>query len=98
MKATKIADKIIKSMYREFLSTGNDSSSINTMIQKFPDVPEHILCMAVKMLGIDGLLSVRYADNKPDQFVLNVLAIQQCDENTILKKGYKFIKEIRSWL
>lgn len=80
------------------MSSGNEFSCVDIMIQKFPDVPEHILYAAIRMLGIDGLLSVSNSNNKPDQFALNVSAIQQCDEDTMLKKGYEFIKEIRSWL
>lgn len=96
MKAKKIADKIVISMYRNFVETGNDDSCAKYFISQFPNEPPHLIYAAIRMLNTDGLLTVSYADDEPDNIVLNVSTIQQCDENTILKKGYDFIKEIRS--
>lgn len=97
MKIVKIADQIIKSMCREFVETGNEFSSGEAIACQFPDEPRHIIFAAVRMLNKDGLLSVSYADDEPNNIALNVSAVRQCEENTMLKKGYNFVKEIRSW-
>lgn len=98
MKTSKIADKIIKIMYRDFVETGNIFSCGDEIVSQFPDEPRHIVFSAIKMLGTDGFLNVSYADDEPNNIALNTSAIQQCDENTMLKKGYAFVKEIRSWI
>lgn len=98
MKPTKIADKIVVSMYRDFISSGNTLSNASYFLSQFPDEPESHVYTAIRILGADGLLSVSYADNQPDNIALCVQAIRQCDENTLIKKGYQFLKEIHSWL
>ena len=98
MKASKIASKIIKNMYQDFAETGNMFSSGSKIASQFPDEPRHMVLAAIQMLCSDGLLTVSYADNEPYLVALNVSAIQQCDESTMLKRGYDFLKEIRSWL
>ena len=97
MKPSKIADKIVKSMYCDFIKTGNELSTADVFVSMFHDEPPHIVYAAIRMLSADGLLSVSYADNEPYHIALNVSAIQQSDENTLLKKGYSFVKEIRDW-
>lgn len=97
MKTSKIADKIVKAMYRDFVETGNESSTADTFVSMFSDEPAHIVYVAIRMLSADGFLSVSYSDNEPDNLFLNVSSIHECDENTALKKGYSFVKEIRSW-
>ena len=96
MKPSKIADKIIISMYRRFLSSGDEFSHTEKIVQQFPDEPTHQIHAAIRMLSKDDLLSVLFAEDEPTEIALNVSAIQQCDENTLLKKGYEFFKEIRS--
>lgn len=98
MKMVKIADKIIVSMYRNFVETGDNYSYAGYFIAQFPNEPPHLIYAAIRMLDSEGLLTVSYGDDDPDNMALNVSAIQQCDENTILKKGYNFIKEIQGWL
>ena len=96
-KVSTIADKIIMSMYKDFLNTGNEFSSGEKIVQQFPDVPETVIYAAIHMLANDGLLTVLDAEGRPTEIGINVTALERCDKNTMLKKGYKFIKEIRSW-
>lgn len=98
MKTTKIANKIIAFMYRDFMETGNEFSCADKLVSLFPDEPPHLLYAAIRLLDSDGLLSVSYCDDEPSEIALNVQTIRQCDEETMLKKGYDFVKELRSWI
>lgn len=98
MKTSKIADKIIVGLYKQYLETGQRFSSAKSIIESFLDEPPHLIYTAISMLDSDELLSVLYADNEPSEIALNVLAIQQCDKNTLIKRGYTFMKELRDWL
>jgi hypothetical protein len=64
----------------------------------FPKQPVHIVHAAIRKLDHDGLLSVSYGDDKPDNLGLRAASIENHDENTLLKKGYRVLKEIRDWL
>ena len=91
MKTIKIADKIICFMYRDFIENGNELSCAENLVSHFPNESPHLVHAAIRLLSSDGLLSVLYCDNEPGEIVLNVQAVRQCDENTMLKKGYKFV-------
>lgn len=98
MKILKIADQIVSHMYKSFLETGTETTSAESLLLLFPDESRSSVFSAIRILAADKLLSVSYANNEPNDVAINVSAIRQCDENTILKKGYNFLKEIRSWL
>lgn len=97
MKACKIADKIICSICRDFIEQGNQFSCASKLVTLFPKEPPHLVHAAIRMLDSDGLLSVHYSNNEPCEIALKIQSIQECDENTMLKKGYRFVKEIRDW-
>lgn len=48
------------------------------------------------VLDHDGLVSVFIADAIAYITTLHPAAIRDCEENTMLKKGYQYIKEIKS--
>lgn len=98
MKPSKIADKIVVGLYKQFLETGQNFSSAEAVVERFPDEAPYLVHTAISMLNADGLLSVLYANNEPAEIALNVSAIQQCDSKTLLKRGYAFMKELRGWL
>ena len=98
LKTSKLADKIISFLYREFVKTGEKYYGFDKILKHFEKIPTHLLQEGLLQLELDGLVSVLYGDNEPDTIFLKSDAIRQCDENTLLKKGYDFVKELREWL
>lgn len=98
MKVAKIADKILISMYKRFIETGERCSCAEKIVSDFPEYSPHLIYAALDMLYLDNFLSVLYANDEPTEISLNVQAMQRCDENTLLKRGYNFLKELRDWL
>ena len=97
MKPSKIADKIITDMYRDFLKTGNVLSNAEKFVNQFSDIYPQLVYAAIRILGAEGLLNVSYSDNNPDELELSIDAIQKFDDETLIKKGYSLLKELRSW-
>lgn len=95
MKITKIADKIMVYCVKEFYETKNDVFNADSIISVFPDIDAEDIYFAITQLSNDGLLNVQYADNKPDDFQLLMSAVRSSDENTLVKRGYDFIKAVR---
>lgn len=98
MTITKIANKTIVKCVKDFYDSATEIFSAETVLSWFPDTPAHQVYAAIRMLGSEGLLNVSYADNEPYVFSLKLNAIRQCDEETWIKKGYDFVKEVKSWL
>lgn len=97
MKITAIADKIMTHLVKEVVDTGHDSSSLDALAEEFPDIPRHQLILAVNLLRSDKLLTVHDVDDEPQYLFVNPAAIRLADENTLIKKGYAFLKEVRQW-
>ena len=94
MKITKIADEIIKYCVKRFYKTGETTFYVKTILSILPKEDEELIYSSIRLLSADGLLRVFYSDNVPDTFELLVVAINQTDENTLLKKGYSFFKAL----
>lgn len=97
MKMSQLADKILHDMVKDFIDTGNEFSSGETLLEKFPDEKKHIVFGAVGLLETDGFVTVCYGDDEPNTIGLNMIAVRNCDENSFIKKGYTLLKEVRSW-
>ena len=67
--------------FKKQYSNENDSQIIN----------------ALKHLQDDSLVEITYADDIPYIVNLNVDGIIKVQENTLIKKGYKLAKEIKSF-
>lgn len=95
MKTTKLANKFLSLMVKEFKKSGKDAFSIDFFQNKYPDVKEFILIAALKKLYSDEFVSLKFYDNKPSIIFLDIPGIQEIEENTLLKKGYTVFKEIK---
>lgn len=98
MKISKIADKIVGYAVKSLINNGKQTISLNEIITLFPQETENSVILAIKMLGTDGLANVAYFSNKPSHLAISLKAIRNIEEDTFLKKGYNFFKEIRQWL
>ncbi|MDR2982736.1 MAG: hypothetical protein LBV12_10875 [Puniceicoccales bacterium] len=97
MKITSIADKIIVRMAKDFVDTGNEYTTLDALCTSFPKYPRHMIIAAINMLRGDQLLTALDSDDEPNDIALLVKAIRHVDENTLMRKGYAFAKEVRQW-
>lgn len=81
-------------MVSEYCNTGNDIFKFGTIVKEFPKCNTTELTLALSCLADDSLLITRYYDNQLSFVILNVKAISVVEENTLIKKGYSFVKEI----
>lgn len=95
MKITKIANKIMGYCVKRFYKTKSDLFTADEIVSEFPDIDPEEIYFAIRMLSEEKLLNVQYADNNPNKFQLLMPAVLSSDENTLLKKGYDFIKAVR---
>lgn len=98
MKVQRIADKIITHFYKVFLESGNSIFTATQCQALFPDIEQHLIYAAIRQLDHDDLISVLYGDNEPDCIALKISAIEFCENNTLLQKGYRLLKEARDWV
>ena len=94
MKILKIADKLISHLYKEFLQTGETVYSATECLQIFPKEKPHSVFTAIRLLCTDGYVSVLYGDDEPDTLALEITAIERCESNILMKKGYVIFKEV----
>lgn len=50
MKPSKIADKIVVGLYKQFLETGQNFSSAEAVVERFPDEAPYLVHTAISML------------------------------------------------
>lgn len=98
MKITKAKSIILKNMVERFYNTGKETFDFDTISSYLPNEPEHTIIKSLSSLKDDNFVSINYADNIPYTTLLKTTAIINVDEDTLLKKGYELIKEIKSFL
>ncbi len=98
MKISKLSNKILKKMVKNYIKTGLETLSFEDACSMFPDVPEHLVNSSLTKLNNDNLINVQYADDVAYLSVLNIDGIIYTEENTLIKKGYNTIKEIKNLL
>lgn len=95
MKLQKMADTALKSMVKSYSESGNTIFSIEYFLPIFPDATKEHITDALYLLDHDSMVSVFPADGIAYTVSLNPSGIRDCEEKTLLKKGYQCIKEIR---
>ena len=85
-------------MVIEFKSTNREFFGFEEFKSLYPDLSDDFISNSLYLLKQDGLVSVTSADDVAYMTHLNVLGIRSVEENTLLKKGYTAIKEIKSLL
>lgn len=96
MKLQKIADNALKAMVMSYHESERDRFDMDFFLSLFPEETEKHISDALMVLEHDGLVSVFIADAIAYITTLHPAAIRDCEENTMLKKGYQYIKEIKS--
>ncbi len=96
MKLQKIADKALKAMVKAYHESERDRFDIDFFSSLFPEATEKHITDSLYVLEHDGFVSVFDADTIAYMTTLYPFAIRDCEEDTMLKKGYQCIKEIKS--
>ena len=98
MKIIKISSILLKYMVEDFHNTGNDTFIFSVLSEKFFNFKEYEIINALYLLSDDNLISISSYDNQPSIIFLSVKSISKIEQETLIKKGYDFIKEIKSIL
>lgn len=97
MKIAKAKSIILKNMVRQFYETGKETYNFESIKSFLPEELDHIVKLALSALKSDGFVSILYAENIPYQIFLLSKAVISVDEDTLIKKGYNLVKEIKSF-
>ena len=98
MKMVSLSEQILKYMVKEFVSTDTYIFYFGDIKEKFPGYTDEYLTKAIYLLEHDGFVQVNPADDVAYTSELLPNGIRNCEENTMLKKGYGLLKEIKSLL
>ena len=98
MKLQKMADIALKQMVKSYSSDAKPVFSIDYFLPLFPDETKEHISDALRLLEYDGFISVFGADGSAYTVSLCPSGIRNCEEDTMLKKGYHCFKEIRQLL
>lgn len=98
MKLQKMADIALKQMVKSYSSGENPVFSTEYFSPVFPEETKEHISDALRLLEHDGFISVFSADGIAYTVSLCPNGIRNCEEDTMLKRGYHCIKEIRQLL
>lgn len=98
MKLQKLSSQLLKYMVKCFHENGKDCFNYTELANTFPNVKDHELKTSLYNLKNDALVNIDSYDNLPYFIFLKVNAIIKIEEDTLIKKGYEFVKEIKSFL
>lgn len=97
MKLSKLSNDLLRYMAKSYADDHNRTFSFSTFKSLYPDLDDSFISDALYLLKHDGFVSVFSADNVAYITTLLPSAIRDVEEDTLIKKGYTAIKEIRSW-
>lgn len=98
MKLQKLSSQSLKYMVECFHENGKDCFNYTDLANIFPNVKDHELKASLYNLENDSLVKIKPYNNLPYFTFLKVNAIIKIEEDTLIKKGYEFVKEIKSFL
>ncbi|ARA98589.1 MULTISPECIES: lactate permease [Anoxybacillaceae] len=96
MKLIKLSEQLLKQMVVEYKKNDRELFDLDFFKQLHPNETENSLSKALYLLEEEGFVSILPADNVAYITALNPRGIANVEENTLLKKGYTLIKEIKS--
>lgn len=96
MKIVPFAEKLLKEIATEYKDNEKKVFDIDFFKDKRRIQSEDYIYTALATLKDDGFIKVFYADDAPYTITLLPQGIVEAEENTMIKKGYKAIKEIKS--
>ena len=85
-------------MVSEFSSNGQEFFGFEKFKALYPELSDDFISKSLYLLEDEGLVSVSPADDVAYLTSLNASGIKSVEENTLIKKGYTAIKEIKSLL
>ncbi|RJW38697.1 lactate permease [Clostridiales bacterium TF09-2AC] len=98
MKLQKMADTALKHMVESYSSGVKPVFPIEYFSSIFTGETNEHISDALHLLEHDGFISVFDADGIAYMVSLSPNGIRDCEEDTMIKKGYHCIKEIRQLL
>ncbi|MGM9937135.1 MAG: lactate permease [Candidatus Ornithomonoglobus sp.] len=98
MKLINLAEQILKYAVTSYKNSLNEYIDFDSIKEYFNDQHEEYLIKAVGLLVNDGLVSAFDSDNTISFIYVLPEAIRNVEENTLLKKGYTILKEIKELL
>lgn len=99
MRLSKLADKVMVAIYKDYMDTHEYIGSPEAVrATHFPSLSQNEVDDAIVVLHQDGFFSaVQYADDRPVAFAIDLQALRNISNDTLLKRGYRLLKEIRAW-
>ena len=98
MKLSHLSSEFLKYMVKSYSGDHKRMFSFNTFKEMHPDLDDEFISDALYLLQNDGLVIVHSADNVAYMTTLLPNAVRDIEEDTFIKKGYLFLKEIKSFL
>lgn len=98
MKLITLSEKILKFLVSRYKETLNDYIDFDLIKEHFANINEDYILKATTLLEKDGFITVFNSDNTIMYVTLLPEALRNAEENTLFKKGYRFLKEIRALL
>lgn len=98
MKLTKLANELLKYMVKTYSDTHQRCFMFDTFKSMYSELDDDFISDALYLLEDDGFVSVLSAENVAYYTTLLPNAIRTVEEDTLIKKGYDVLKEIRTLL
>ncbi|MCQ6525398.1 lactate permease [Bacillus mycoides] len=98
MKMIKLSEILFKYMTTEYKKHETEMFSFERFQELCPDETDKSISKALFHLQEEGFVSIYEADSIAYMTTLLSAGIAYYEENTLLKKGYKAAKEIKSWM
>ncbi|MEB4814614.1 lactate permease [Bacillus thuringiensis] len=98
MKMTKLSEKLLKHMVTEYKKHETDMFSFEKFQELCQEESEKTISKALYHLEEKDFVSIYKSDDIPYMTTLLSTGIAYREEDTLLKKGYKTVKEIKSLL
>ncbi|AIW83122.1 lactate permease [Bacillus mycoides] len=98
MKLINLSEKLLRHMVTVHKKQGVDIFTFEQLKVLHPNETDDFISKAIYTLKNDGFVTVFIAEGRPQRIVLLPNGIINCEENTLLKRGYKTLKEIKSWI
>jgi hypothetical protein len=98
LKITAIADKIMPYLVKNTIENEFFGTDLDGLQKLFPDESRRNIELAVNMLRADNLATAGDYDDEPRDIQADLQGIRKIEENTLIRKGYNFLKELRQLL
>lgn len=97
MKLNNLKSEFLKYMAKSYAKDHNRVFMFERFKSLHPELDDDFISDALYALKADGFVTVFDADDVAYETTLLPNAICAVEEDTLVKKGYSFVKEIRSW-